>query len=556
MMLNAQSKKMYCLVYGQMSHWGATVITNLLSAIPFIGQDIVPFIWGGFENMDPNYNTKISPLLGNKIILSSAGWITSHITGVNLFKIIFQTSPASPGGFLPPLGGETNEFPSLCVGYLYKLNHGEFIWCIILIILLNAKKSSMPPYEEVAVLEPGANASGIIYLKSLYYITKYYVFNKYDNIWNKSFKVKIRDLRRQLAVIFYKKDQNDPLEVNTISNENIYNDLTHILSYNGGISPLEGNILDKFKINPVMKSPHQDIIKNEIDKPIKVIKRLNAKDLMNIYIMGLLEGDGWFSVSKKGKYLTYEIGIELHIRDIQLLYKIKKHLGVGIVGTRTRKGKNDKVLELAYYKIRDKKILKNIILPIFDKYNFYTNKHYDYMFLRDCLLKDIKYYHDLPLYSRPKDKPYLSYNDILNNEYFKYWLIGFIEAESNFSIYTLNNSKKPYRPDPILGSGQLPLRGYKIISFEITQTNEYEIIKAISIFFKITSNIYKDKTNKFSIKTTRKICLQNIIKYIKNSPIKLQGHKQIQYLNFIKEMKNYPTSSVSKPSKINRPIKL
>lgn len=34
----------YCLVYGQMSHWGATVITNLLSAIPFIGADIVPFI--------------------------------------------------------------------------------------------------------------------------------------------------------------------------------------------------------------------------------------------------------------------------------------------------------------------------------------------------------------------------------------------------------------------------------------------------------------------------------------------------------------------------------
>lgn len=44
MMLNAQSKLLYCLVYGQMSHWGATVITNLLSAIPFIGGDIVPFI--------------------------------------------------------------------------------------------------------------------------------------------------------------------------------------------------------------------------------------------------------------------------------------------------------------------------------------------------------------------------------------------------------------------------------------------------------------------------------------------------------------------------------
>nr|YP_010996297.1 cytochrome b [Saccharomycopsis fibuligera]WPA89478.1 cytochrome b [Saccharomycopsis fibuligera] len=43
----------YCLVYGQMSHWGATVITNLLSAIPFMGQDIVPFMWGGFSVSNP-----------------------------------------------------------------------------------------------------------------------------------------------------------------------------------------------------------------------------------------------------------------------------------------------------------------------------------------------------------------------------------------------------------------------------------------------------------------------------------------------------------------------
>lgn len=39
----------YVLPYGQMSLWGATVITNLVSAIPWIGQDIVEFIWGGFS---------------------------------------------------------------------------------------------------------------------------------------------------------------------------------------------------------------------------------------------------------------------------------------------------------------------------------------------------------------------------------------------------------------------------------------------------------------------------------------------------------------------------
>ena len=39
----------YVLPYGQMSLWGATVITNLMSAIPWVGQDVVEFIWGGFS---------------------------------------------------------------------------------------------------------------------------------------------------------------------------------------------------------------------------------------------------------------------------------------------------------------------------------------------------------------------------------------------------------------------------------------------------------------------------------------------------------------------------
>ena len=39
----------YVLPYGQMSLWGATVITNLMSAIPWVGQDIVEFLWGGFS---------------------------------------------------------------------------------------------------------------------------------------------------------------------------------------------------------------------------------------------------------------------------------------------------------------------------------------------------------------------------------------------------------------------------------------------------------------------------------------------------------------------------
>jgi len=38
----------YVLPWGQMSFWGATVITNLVSAVPFFGMDIVIWLWGGY----------------------------------------------------------------------------------------------------------------------------------------------------------------------------------------------------------------------------------------------------------------------------------------------------------------------------------------------------------------------------------------------------------------------------------------------------------------------------------------------------------------------------
>nr|YP_010572568.1 cytochrome b [Chandozhinskia hastaticercus]UZH35933.1 cytochrome b [Chandozhinskia hastaticercus] len=39
----------YVLPWGQMSFWGATVITNLLSAVPYLGTDLVQWVWGGFS---------------------------------------------------------------------------------------------------------------------------------------------------------------------------------------------------------------------------------------------------------------------------------------------------------------------------------------------------------------------------------------------------------------------------------------------------------------------------------------------------------------------------
>jgi ubiquinol-cytochrome c reductase cytochrome b subunit len=46
----------YVLPWGQMSFWGATVITNLFSAFPIIGDHIVTWLWGGFSVDNPTLN--------------------------------------------------------------------------------------------------------------------------------------------------------------------------------------------------------------------------------------------------------------------------------------------------------------------------------------------------------------------------------------------------------------------------------------------------------------------------------------------------------------------
>nr|WBO27057.1 cytochrome b [Loripes orbiculatus] len=43
----------YVLPWGQMSYWGATVITNMVTAIPYIGKDILHWLWGGYTVSNP-----------------------------------------------------------------------------------------------------------------------------------------------------------------------------------------------------------------------------------------------------------------------------------------------------------------------------------------------------------------------------------------------------------------------------------------------------------------------------------------------------------------------
>jgi LAGLIDADG endonuclease len=141
-------------------------------------------------------------------------------------------------------------------------------------------------------------------------------------------------------------------------------------------------------------------------------QRLHAEDLTYAYLVGLFEGDGYFSITKKGKYLTYELGFELSIKDVQLIYKIKALLGIGVVSFRKR---NE--IEMVTLRIRDKNHLKNFIIPIFDKYPMFSNKQYDYLRFKSYLLSGIIYSKYLSEFTRSSE-PLNSIESILDKSYF------------------------------------------------------------------------------------------------------------------------------------------
>src|ERR1700722_4730617 len=76
----------YVLPWGQMSYWGATVITNLFSAFPVIGNSIVSWLWGGFSVDNPTLNRFFSlHYLLPLVLLGVIGLPVAalHVTGSN-----------------------------------------------------------------------------------------------------------------------------------------------------------------------------------------------------------------------------------------------------------------------------------------------------------------------------------------------------------------------------------------------------------------------------------------------------------------------------------------
>nr|ARO35570.1 cytochrome b [Odorrana schmackeri] len=85
----------YVLPWGQMSFWGATVITNLLSAVPYIGINLVQWVWGGFS-VD---NATLTRFFTFHFILPFI------IAAASIIHLLFlhQTGSSNPTGLNPDL---------------------------------------------------------------------------------------------------------------------------------------------------------------------------------------------------------------------------------------------------------------------------------------------------------------------------------------------------------------------------------------------------------------------------------------------------------------------
>ena len=79
----------YVLPWGQMSGWGATVITNLFSAIPVVGESIVTLLWGGYSVDNPTLNRFFA--LHYLLPFMIAGVVVLHIWALH---VTGQNNPA------------------------------------------------------------------------------------------------------------------------------------------------------------------------------------------------------------------------------------------------------------------------------------------------------------------------------------------------------------------------------------------------------------------------------------------------------------------------------
>ena len=277
--------------------------------------------------------------------------------------------------------------------------------------------------------------------------------------------------------------------------------------------------------NKLMFSSHQRLNvehPNNIEiydhsRSINKSKYSENKDNFHQWLVGFTDGDGSFSIIRvaEGKWTLF-FKLTQSTYNLRILYYIKKQLGVGSVHIDSNCDKGD-------FRIRDRKNIGSIILPIFDKYPLLTSKYFSYQKFKkayeilenpnlstkekDSLLLKLQSEQMPTDYISPAWKT-VNYEVNNTNEaksiISKYWLIGFTEAEGSFYLVSKTSTRIVH-------------------AFEITQKLDPVVLKAIAHILGIS--VSKKKLH-YTTVTTNSRAVSNIIDYYNNT---MKGIKSVEF---------------------------
>ena len=269
---------------------------------------------------------------------------------------------------------------------------------------------------------------------------------------------------------------------------------------------------------------------------------LNENEKFKVWLVGFTDGDGCFSVVKSGSTYRLQYSLSQSAYNLRVLYYIKSSLGYGNVSKSSKQS-------WANFRITDRKVLNQVVFPVFDKYPLLTSKQFNYLRFKKAydilennnLTTAIKNKTIEELLSQkiPADyvSPGISHLAVLSSyeeiasAISIYWLAGFTEAEGNFGVY--------------------PDRGRYNIEFTLVQKLDKLLLQLIKRFLHIPSNVNYNKTNNIYVLNTKNSrSIENIIN-IFNS--KFKGVKSLEFKLWSKA-NYYKNTNIDKVSKIHKII--
>lgn len=299
-----------------------------------------------------------------------------------------------------------------------------------------------------------------------------------------------------------------------------------------------------FSTHQRLNVEHPNNKMHDHSRSINKSKYSENKDNFHQWLVGVTDGDGSFTISRlaEGKWTLF-FKITQSSYNLRMLYYIKKELGVGSVWITADNQKAD-------FRIRDRKTIGSVILPIFEKYPLLTSKYHSYEKFKkayyilentnlstkekDDLLLELKKPEMLDNYISPAwsvvnyeinntNEAKINSLPLYNNiplEYIKsvlsiYWLIGYVESSLGYFIISSNK-------DPMVGF--------------MLKATDFLILEFIRRILHIPGRVrYIEEYQYYSLYTANNRAVQNIINKLKKiqtrrlEKAKLKGIKSLMF---------------------------